>query len=94
MAAQKKTQVINEEDEFDAMFEEATGQAGNAPNQIGVKDLNEEDVKQEEPAEEIPGGKTLEEVSEEVPQDIKDMIIDLEAEQQEKLRATMLRNTF
>ena len=32
-------------------------------------------------AEEIPGGKTLEEVSEEVPQDIKDMIIDLEAEQ-------------
>ena len=36
----------------------------------------------------------MEEVSEEVPQDIKDMIIDLEAEQQEKLRATMLRNTF
>jgi hypothetical protein len=42
--------------------------------------LNEEEVKQEEAAEEIPGGKTLEEVSEEVPQDIKDMIIDLEAE--------------
>lgn len=32
MAAQKKAQVIDEEDEFDAMFEEATGsRAENAP---------------------------------------------------------------
>lgn len=29
----------------------------------------------------IPGGKTLDEISEEVPQDIKDRIIDIEAEQ-------------
>ena len=95
MAASRKNQVIEEEDEFDAMFEEATGiQSKNAPKQIGTKDNIEEEVKEEEPSEEIPGGKTLEEVSEEVPQDIKDMIIDLEAEQQEKLRATMLRNTF
>lgn len=40
------------------------------------------------------GSKTLDEMSEEVPQDIKDKIIDLEAEQQERLRQTMLRNTF
>lgn len=58
--------------------------------------VQEEETKEDEEdgAEEIPGGKTLEEVSEDVPQDIKNKIIDLEAEQQEKLRATMLRNTF
>ena len=39
-------------------------------------------------------GKTVEEMSDEMPQDIKDKIIDLEAEYQEKLRQTMLRNTF
>ena len=49
------------------MFEEATGNDGNTPKEIGTKDTAEEDVKEEEPAEEIPGGKTLEEVSEEVP---------------------------
>lgn len=71
--------MVDEEDEFDAMFEEAVGTpADNAPKQIGTK--APEEVKEEEPVQEIPGGKTLEEVSEEVPQDIKDMIIDLEAE--------------
>ena len=76
----KKNAAVDEEDEFDAMFEEAVGSnADNAPKQIGTKES--EEVKEEEPVQEIPGGKTLEEVSEEVPQDIKDMIIDLEAEQ-------------
>ena len=40
------------------------------------------------------GGKTLEEVAEEVPQDIKDKIVDIEAEHQELLRQTMLKSTF
>ena len=63
------------------MFEEATGiKSENAPKQIGVKNVVEEVKEEEPPQEEIIGGKTLEEVSEEVPQDIKDKIIDLEAE--------------
>ena len=49
------------------MFEEAGGNVDNTPKQIGTKGTAEEEKKEEEPAEEIPGGKTLEEVSEEVP---------------------------
>ena len=48
------------------MFEEAGGNV-DTPKQIGTKGTAEEEKKEEEPAEEIPGGKTLEEVSEEVP---------------------------
>jgi len=55
---------------------------------------NEEELENAEDVAEYSASKTLDEISEEVPQDIKDKIIDLEAEQQEKLRATMLKNTF
>ena len=48
-AATKKNQVIEEEDEFDAMFEEATGnEATNAPKQIGTKVITNEEVKTDE----------------------------------------------
>ena len=49
------------------MFEEATGNDEDTQMQIGTKATGDEETKEEEPAEEIPGGKTLEEVSEEVP---------------------------
>ena len=68
-----------------------------ASKQIGSRegaDDREDSKKGDKGGEEIPGGKTLDEIAEEVPQDIKKQIIDLEAEQQEKLRTTMLRNTF
>ena len=94
--------MIDEEDEFDAMFAEEMGEV-DAPKQIGSRDVIEEEKKQPElESLESPGvvqdsvkvGKTVEEMSDEMPQDIKDKIIDLEAEYQEKLRQTMLRNTF
>ena len=96
--------MIDEEDEFDAMFNEEMGEeSANAPKQIGSRNVPEEEKKQPElESLETPGGvqdgvkvgKTVEEMSDEMPQDIKDKIIDLEAEYQEKLRQTMLRNTF
>ena len=94
--------MIDEEDEFDAMFAEEMGEV-DAPKQIGSRSVIEEEKKQPElESLESPGvvqdsvkvGKTVEEMSDEMPQDIKDKIIDLEAEYQEKLRQTMLRNTF
>ena len=42
--------------------------------------LEKEEEKEEEPTQEMPGAKTLDEIAEEVPQDIKKQIIDLEAE--------------
>ena len=83
------------------MFEEAQpeqapkreiGAASNANDEKPVEGDDQEAAEDED--SELVGGKTLDEMSEEVPQDIKDKIIDLEAEQQEKLRQTMLRNTF
>lgn len=62
---------------------------GSSAKQIGVREVPQEP---EEQVHEV--GKTLEQVSEEVPQDIKNKIIDIEVEQQEKLRQTMLRNVF
>lgn len=63
-----------------------------------LEHVEDDDVKANQVIEEVEGdyagAKTLEEISEEVPQDIKDKIIDLEVEQQERLRQTMLRNTF
>ena len=94
--------MIDEEDEFDAMFAEEMEEV-DAPKQIGSRSVIEEEKKQPElESLESPGvvqdsvkvGKTVEEMSDEMPQDIKDKIIDLEAEYQEKLRQTMLRNTF
>ena len=89
--------VQDEEDEFDAMFEEEMNKEGQ--KEIGVREQVEEedDEKKDElleSEEPVPGGKTLDQISEEVPQDIKDKIIDLEAEQQMKLRETMLQTTF
>lgn len=63
-----------------------------------LEHVEDDDVEGNQVIEEVEGdyagAKTLEEISEEVPQDIKDKIIDLEVEQQERLRQTMLRNTF
>ena len=48
--------------------------------------VEEESLEDAENVAAYSASKTLDEISEEVPQDIKDKIIDLEAEQQEKLR--------
>lgn len=56
--------------------------------------VEEETLDNAEDVAAYSASKTLDEISEEVPQNIKDKIIDLEAEQQEKLRATMLKDTF
>ena len=96
----RKNVAIDEDDEFDAMFEEEMGSKADTEKPQPEVELEalEDDEKDESSAlqedSEYAGAKTLEEISEEVPQDIKDKIIDLEAEQQERLRQTMLRNTF
>ena len=54
---------------------------GSEPPQ--VVEQQEDDVEEHQPIEDVgdyAGAKTLDEISEEVPQDIKDKIIDLEAE--------------
>ena len=67
--------VIDEEDEFDAMMEEDMGlKSPGASKQIGSRegaDDQEDSKKGDKGGEEIPGGKTLDEIAEEVPQDIK-----------------------
>ena len=98
--AARKTN-IDDEDEFDAMMEEEIGSKVEK-KEIGRPMEREEtpEVVEEESLEDAENvaaysaSKTLDEISEEVPQDIKDKIIDLEAEQQEKLRQTMLKDTF
>ena len=66
-AASKPPQ--DEEDEFDAMFEEEMN--AQEAKQIGVRQVEEESAKVEKeepvPEAEIPGGKTLDQMEEEVP---------------------------
>ena len=77
----KKNAAIDEEDEFDAMFQEEMGKQEPAAAPA-LEEVKRDVAKQEsvEGLEELTGAKTLEEISEEVPQDIKDKIIDLEVE--------------
>ena len=86
----------DEEDEFDAMFEEADDaiEISHVKSTPLVEEPAPASQEEEAVGSDYGAAKTLDEISEEVPQDIKDKIIDLEVEQQEKLRQTMLRNTF
>lgn len=57
---------LDEEDEFDTMMLEKQGDKKSLGKEIGVRHVEEEEEVEEE-TEQLPGGKTMDEMSEEVP---------------------------
>ena len=91
---------IDEEDEFDALFEEQTGiKKEVVRKEIGSKarDIEAPPSSMLGAGEELGGledednANPIDQMQDEVPEELKAQIVDLEAEQQEKLRQTMLR---